>query len=334
MSQPGAFAQASQQCTCREDQMRQQLQPSNVYLPSQQRIVRPAPMVPTDCQLDSIRTLRRRVQKRADPALQQKLRQAYFVGIVSEHRSLIQWQEELCLLHHARLAQALFYQLALARFGGNRVATLGRPIHVQSLIEQVLQMEEDLQDEKVGLVEKRHDNGKDKVGASSHGLSQVNETNTLLAKQATSCLWDNSAMLEEYFGIRLEQEHDKNANSQSPSPGTVLTGLPILLEGHAPAPHGLPLFLLRLATEVNWEEERPCFDGICRELGYFYAELPSLAAGKQDQEQVDIDASCKAYIQHTLFPALSFLLVPSERMHADAKTLTVLSNLYKVFERC
>jgi DNA mismatch repair protein Mlh1 C-terminus len=42
------------------------------------------------------------------------------VGVVSQHRSLVQWQEELLFVHHSNLAQAMFYQLALAHFGGNR----------------------------------------------------------------------------------------------------------------------------------------------------------------------------------------------------------------------
>lgn len=338
MSQPGAFATASQKCTCREEQMKQQLtqpQPrqSTVYLASQQRIVRPSPIVPSKSILDSIHILRDGIRSRADSQLQQKLRQSYFVGVVSEHRSLVQWQEELCLWDHFRLGQALFYQLAVAKFEYNRIATLGQPIHVRTVIEQVLQMEEDLQDERVGLCKQQRlaNNGlQNEDGFSqleSSSLSKVNDTNALLAKQAASCLLDNSAMLEDYFGIRFEERSQEDSNSKevSASNSLYLTGLPKLLEGHAPAPHGLPLFLLRLATEVNWEEERPCFDAVCRELGHFYAEMPSLS---------DSDAACKAHIQHTLFPALSFLLVPSKKMDHATKAVTVLSNLYKVFERC
>ena len=176
-------------------------------------------------------------------------------------------------------------------------------------------MEEDYADAKVGLPSSAYHQ-------DEKGLTPVNDTNALLAKQATTCLWNNSAMLEEYFGIRLEQEQpdaDDSPSSEISTESVMLTGLPVLLDGHAPQPHGLPLFLLRLATEVNWDEEKPCFDGVCRELGYFYAQLPTPS---------------ESYIQHMLFPALSFLLVPSERLQAGVTTLTVLSNLYKVFERC
>ena len=312
LTQPGAFAKLSQQCTCR------QAQPATatIMLPKA-RIVRPANVVPTQCNLHSIRTLRGRVQKHLDKDLQQKLRHGYFVGVVSHHQSLIQWQEEVCLINHTRLAQSLFYQLALARFDDNQIATLGSKIHVQTVIEQVLQTEDDCQDEEHGDALKER-----------FVLSVVSETNRQLAKQATSCLWDNAMMLQDYFGIRFEQERmpsssDDNDDDVKP---VILAGLPILLDGHAPPPHGLPLFLLRLATEVKWEEERPCFDGVCRELGYYYAQLPSTDSSKEE--------GYKAYVQHTLFPALSYLLLPSNRLQKEATPLTMLSKLYKVFERC
>lgn len=286
---------------------------STVLLPTTPaaRVVRPAAVVPTDCPLASVRTLRKRVQKRLDEELQKKLRQSYFVGVVSEQRCLVQYQEELCMLQHHNLAEALFYQLALARFGGNTVAKMGSPLQVQVLIEQFLQIVEDIQDESLGLTESSQEQQEIKV----------NETNALVAKQATACLRDKAPMLEEYFGIVLEQQAKPQDDDSEDKTELVLTGLPILLEGHAPPPDDLPLFLLRLATEVDWEEERPCFDDVCRELGGFYAELPS-----QEGER-------NAAIQHTLFPAISCLLMPSRSLQEDVEPLTLLSNLNKVFER-
>jgi DNA mismatch repair protein MLH1 len=65
---------------------------------------------------------------------------------------------------------------------------------------------------------------------------------------------------------------------------------------------------------------------ICQELGDYYAQLPSS----------DDDEAMRAYVQHTLFPAISYLLLPSERFQSDGSytVMTKLSTLYKVFERC
>jgi len=54
----------------------------------------------------------------------------------------------------------------------------------------------------------------------------------------------------------------------------VLVGLPILLDRYQSFPHVLSTSLLRIATEIRWDEELPYFEGVCIELGYFYVDLP------------------------------------------------------------
>eukprot|EP00957_Ditylum_brightwellii_P059141 4487584-Ditylum_brightwellii.AAC.1 len=105
----------------------------------------------------------------------------------------------------------------------------------------------------------------------------------------------------------------------------MLTGLPVLLEGHSPTPHALPIFLLRLATEVDWKEEKPCFEGVCTELGAYYADIPfqddeesatNVEEVKNDNPEL-IDAAAKRYVQHVIYPAISFLLVPPKEFASD-----------------
>ena len=54
---------------------------------------------------------------------------------------------------------------------------------------------------------------------------------------------------------------------------------------------------------------------------------PALLTNQDDLE---------ATVRHTLFPALSYLLLPSNRVQSDGffTVTTKLSTLYKVFERC
>ena len=64
-------------------------------------------------------------------------------------------------------------------------------------------------------------------------------------------------MLDDYFSLEI----DKN--------GQIL-GIPMLLEGYIPDLNQLPMFVLRVATNVDWEEEEACFDTFCQELSNFY----------------------------------------------------------------
>ena len=137
-------------------------------------------------------------------------------------------------------------------------------------------------------------------------------------------------MLEEYFSIRFKRINNHNDSSQFV---LMLTGLPIILQGHSPSPHALPMFLLRLATQVDWTQETECFDGICTELGYYYAEI---ADCKGDFAIDGLSEAAKKLVQHVLFPAFRFHLIPPKEFASDGSftKLAALSKLYKVFERC
>lgn len=328
LSLPGAFATAAARCMCAVQKNRISNTSGNV--PSivlrqpdyrSDGLLRLRRLAPTLCEYTSIQDLREKVQLNRSRELEKQFRTACFVGVVSHDRSLIQCEEQLVLLNHQICAEMLFYQLALNSFGGGSVAATlqgektsnetgaqhyvcERDIDVVSIISQFVQMEETLQ----------HTAETDVDRLLSHPL-EVSETNLTLAMQAGACLLQHSEMMSEYYSIRIE----KNDHGR-----TLITGLPVLLEGYEPSPHGLPLFLLRLATEVDWTNEQGCFQGVCRELGFFFAHFPSS----------DIRTHATT-IRHTIFPAVSALLVPSVNIKGSAfVALTSLPKLYRVFERC
>jgi len=35
------------------------------------------------------------------------------------------------------------------------------------------------------------------------------------------------------------------------------------------------MYILRLSTEVDWDDEKACLDGICRETARFYSRAPA-----------------------------------------------------------
>lgn len=288
LTEPGAFAAVARRCTCAETNV-VRLPPT--VTPNLKRVI------PTVCHYKSIRALRKRIEQQADTEFTQKLRQSVYCGAVSRDESLIQCQEELMLINHSLLARQLFYQLSLYHFGGTSTADLKDAVEIAVLISHGLQLEEDLRE-----------------AVKTKGLldSEPSETNQALANQAATCLFDNAEMLLEYFGLKIGK-----------AKGTVmLQGMPVLLEGHEPPIHALPIFLLRLATEVDWAEEKPCFHGVATELANYYSQLPT--------------KNFEFYAQHVIFPAISSLASVSKAAAGEGyvKCLTKLNLLYRVFERC
>ena len=47
---------------------------------------------------------------------------------------------------------------------------------------------------------------------------------------------------------------------------------------------GLPLYIIRLSTEVNWTNEEDCFRTFCQETAKFYASPP--LPGEEDGEEL------------------------------------------------
>lgn len=70
-------------------------------------------------------------------------------------------------------------------------------------------------------------------------------------------LTEKGPMLSEYFGIQIVH-------------GRLMT-IPNLLDGYQPQIDGLPKFLLRLATKVDWDREYECFRDVSREIAKFYS---------------------------------------------------------------
>ena len=341
---PGAFAKVASQCTCTAQQLKldlSQSSPPQVYdsvTQQQQQKQQPSAPIPSivgkmklrllrkppsPCDYTSIQQLRKRtILKCRDETFETKqLRNAVYVGTISHYRSLIQCHDELLLMNHYECARELFYQIALNQFGTMNVATVspcgkndGGGIDIEMLIGQYVQLEELLQQHRTRMTS---GNDTDDISTLFQPPLKVTDTNQALAKQATACLVQHAEMLNDYYSIRIDTT-GRHGKAQ-------LTGLPILIEGYEPSSHGLPLFLLRLASEVDWSEEKRCFYGICREIGSYYAQMPS---NVRDDEH-------RAMVQHVLFPAITTLLVPSKEIAtSDFVTLTSLPKLYKTFERC
>ena len=132
-------------------------------------------------------------------------------------------------------------------------------------------------------------------------------------------------MLQEYFSIQI----DANGN---------LLTLPQVVDNYVPPIEELPLFCLRLITEVDWEQEADCLNGICMEIGRFYSLLPLSKDHEAAFEAEDpYDHHSRAWkIQHVLFPIFRTELTPLKKFANDGSIMQIacLEKLYRVFERC
>ncbi|TFL07271.1 histidine kinase-like ATPase [Pterulicium gracile] len=252
----------------------------------------------TECYLASVIALRANILANRHIRLSDMLTHHVFVGIVDLNRglSLMQHSTRLYLVNHIALAEELFYQLALRQFGNiNRIRLSPSP-PLSELVRIAVDAEDEERTQCTGL-------GK-----------------TDITKVVVDIVQSKSGLLQEYFHLGISEK------------GLVET-LPLLLKGYTPNLDKLPDFLMRLGPEVTWTDEQQCFEGILRELAYFYT--PSATPGATADPDSEQEKSERWQIEHVLFPAFRKYLVPTSSLLArDVVEIADLPELYKVFERC
>lgn len=242
--------------------------------------------------LQSVMNLWEVVVEKGHTGLRELFQNHTFVGCVNRRYSLVQHKTELYLINTRRVSEELFYQLMLKNFGRFGVFQLSEPAPIYDLAILALDLEE-------------------------CGWTEADGPKEELARYMSTFLISKAEMLDDYFSLGI------NASGE-------ITSLPIVLDGHKPPIEGLPMYALRLATEVEWETEQECFETFCRETAHFYAG-PCLDAGQGDGPD-----SWKWVIEHVVFPAAKQTLrLPAEYVeNSCVLQVASLPNLYKVFERC
>lgn len=86
---------------------------------------------------------------------------------------------------------------------------------------------------------------------SSASVQDVDGSKHEVAPLIQQLLQDKAALLLECFAIEITSEG-------------LLVGLPQLIEGHCPDLGRLPYFVLQLARDVDWENEKECFRGLAQ----------------------------------------------------------------------
>ncbi|KAG7334305.1 hypothetical protein KOW79_002712 [Hemibagrus wyckioides] len=248
--------------------------------------------------LTSVKELRNEITEQTHKGLQEILHNHSFVGCINPQWSLVQHHTKLYLLNTTRLSQELFYQILMFDFGNFNVLWLSNPAPLYDLALLALDSEES-------------------------GWTEEDGPKEGLAQYIVDFLKKKAEMLDDYFSMKIDEEGN-------------LTGLPLLLDNYCPAMEGLPLFILRLATEVNWDSEKDCFHDFTKECSYFYSlrkeYTPEPEAGT---DHADAEPSWQWKVEHILFKAMRSIS-PPKQCSEDGSVLHIahLPDLYKVFERC
>ncbi|XP_006271475.1 DNA mismatch repair protein Mlh1 [Alligator mississippiensis] len=254
--------------------------------------------------LTSVLTLQEEVNNQAHTSLQEMLRDHSFVGCVSPQWALAQYQTKLYLLNTTKLSEELFYQILVFDFANFGVLRLSEPAPLYDLAMLALENPES-------------------------GWTEEDGPKEGLAEYIVEFLKKKTEMLRDYFSLEIDEVGN-------------LTGLPLLIDNYIPPLEGLPMFILRLATEVNWDEERECFESLSKELAMFYSIRKQYMLDESNltsSQNEDLDSSSKTWkwtVEHIVYKALRSHLLPPKHFTEDGNILQLanLPDLYRVFERC
>jgi len=244
----------------------------------------------SDIKLTSIQNLIKKVESNVHAGLKTVFENFTFVGCVDHERALFQYETKLYIADLGRLSRAFMYQQYLFKFGTFGPIVLAQPL---SLVEAVALS----------------------LDCEASGWTPADGDKEEIAKSCADILIQRTKMLREYFNFDINEAGE-------------LCSFPQILPNYLPEVDFLPLLLLRLATEVEWEYEEDCFRTFGAELSAFQMIQPT---------PYENEDNLRWTIEHVLLPAFkSFEFFPPKEWSNDGTIVNIaqLETLYKVFERC
>ncbi|KAK4052806.1 DNA mismatch repair protein Mlh1 [Microbotryomycetes sp. JL201] len=330
--------------------------PTQLTSPKKQPLLR-IKIPQSESALTSIKELRRDVIRNKDDEMDALFKNHVFVGVVdvAQSLSMLQYRTGLYMFNHGLVSEELFYQLALRQFGKLARMRLKPALSISELVQLAVANEPE------------------------RGVTKM--TDEQIIQRVLTTLLEAREMLDEYFSLSITNEGN-------------LESLPNVLPGYVPDLKKLPIctcychilalsikidesfpfpmtatVLLRLAVNVDWQNEKPCFDSFMRELAKFYNPIPfkdlivrfarpkvtgnasvvpdsqevaqhdqsavvaeEVEEGLAAQDEADRD-KVKHSIEHVVVPAVrQYLVVPTKmrETRGGVTRLTTLESLYKV----
>ncbi|KAG8981345.1 DNA mismatch repair protein, partial [Tulasnella sp. 427] len=262
-------------------------------------------MVPeSQTTLVSINDLRAEIKKKRHGGFSEIVEKHTFVGVVDLKLSLalIQHSTKLYLVNYGSLAEEMFYQLGVRQFGNFGRIKLEPPPPLSHLIRLAVEAEGE------------------RVKESGMSVDKV-------VKTITKLILERAELLDEYFSIKVNQQTEE------------VEALPCLLKEYTPNLDRLPQFLMRLGPEIDWMDEKGCFETLLREIAYFHRPGPlesfiDVEPSEGGRSEAD-EKAAKWEVEHVLFPAMrKYLSPPKSLLEGDVVQVANLPDLYRIFERC
>ncbi|WFD00772.1 DNA mismatch repair protein Mlh1 [Malassezia yamatoensis] len=256
------------------------------------------------CDLTSIQELREAVHLERHVVFTEVIQNHTFVGVIDFKlgTSLIQHGTQLYMVDHSALIACFAYQLALRHFSAFQSIAFDPPLPLRQMLAIGFQTECIASDTPV----------------SSIAPSQ----REAILSDAYDTLVGHAEMLEEYFSLTMDSRNE------------TLNTFPALFPQHLSnvvIQERVPSFLFRLATQVDWTDEKECLERICHEIAF--AHIP-WALGTEPNDNARIAWN----VQHIWFAGMlssrSYFSVGKRDAAEIFTQVASLPDLYRVFERC
>eukprot|EP00127_Corallochytrium_limacisporum_P004306 Clim_evm251s157 gene=Clim_evmTU251s157 len=259
-------------------------------------------------ELQTIRGLKRQCRTQHSAKLKAVFERLTFVGCVDHYYALAQFETSLLLLNLFKISYEWFRQAVVGHLGALPRINFREPLPLEPLVLAAL-----------------HD--------PAAGWQEEDGSREELAQAAVAQLMVQAEMLREMISLDLD------THTQT------LRSLPRLIDDYLPSQDRLPMTLLRLATEVEWDNDTLLVDTLSREVAQLYALRPEPSQQIPRLDQVTEEGTdfhtvaprFTKFVQHIMLPALRakhYLPPASHLQDGTIVTIASLPDLYRVFERC
>ncbi|VEV56351.1 DNA mismatch repair protein MLH, putative [Plasmodium vinckei vinckei] len=194
---------------------------------------------PCECdEITSIKKLRKICEEKEKKELTDCLKNSIYVGPVDNIHSLIQYKEKLLMIKMPLIVKEIIYQSILNRIGKIPSFKFDPPIPLYDLLLVALN---------------------NSYSGFFENPKYANKNVERVCNEIEQVFYSYEEMYADYFSLVIEDGH--------------IVTFPSCCGEYFPGQEFLPLLFLRLATQIDYEKEINCINGICYLLANFYSKI-------------------------------------------------------------